>query len=219
MTSTANLTFVVVDDHASVLGGTVATLQQEYSKAEILTATYGQRAQELIRSVQPQLVLTDLSIPETPDADSLPETGLNLLRSLMQDYPELNLVVQSAHTKSLVRLKPSIDSHNGGFAVVDKMMSLEDMLKRVDWALQGLLCTPRDIRTGIDIKPEWLKVLQLAFQEGLQDKVIAAEMCVSERAVRHYWSKVQDILEVYPEAGQNMRIRTEIRAREEGLID
>jgi len=30
---------------------------------------------------------------------------------------------------------------------------------------------------------------------------------------------VQDALEVYPEAGKNIRIQKEIRAREEGLID
>jgi hypothetical protein len=44
-------------------------------------------------------------------------------------------------------------------------------------------------------------------------------MCVGERMVRHYWSKLQDALDVYPEDGKNMRIQTEMRAREEGLID
>jgi DNA-binding NarL/FixJ family response regulator len=61
--------------------------------------------------------------------------------------------------------------------------------------------------------------LRLAFKEGLQDKAIAEEINVAERTVRHYWTKVQDALEVYPEAGKNIRIQTEIRAREEGLID
>ncbi|MGL5835246.1 MAG: DNA-binding response regulator, partial [Waterburya sp.] len=30
---------------------------------------------------------------------------------------------------------------------------------------------------------------------------------------------IQDALEVYPETGKNIRIQTEILAREEGLID
>lgn len=218
-TKTGKQTFVVVDDHESALAGTAMVLQQEYPAAEILTAANSQRAQELIRSVLPQLVLTDLSIPETLDGPAQTEVGLRLLRQLMDTYPTLNLVVQSAHTKSLVRLKPSIDLHKGGFAVVDKSISLADMLKRVDWALQGLLYTPQEMRTGLEVKPEWLEVLVLAFQEGLQDKAIAETMCVSERTVRHYWTKVQDALDVYPEEGQNIRIRTEIRAREAGLID
>jgi DNA-binding NarL/FixJ family response regulator len=75
------------------------------------------------------------------------------------------------------------------------------------------------MRGGLEVKPEWLQVLQLAFQQGLQDKAIADQMKVSERTVRHYWSKVQDVLAVYPDPGKNIRIQTEIRAREEGLID
>ncbi|MEQ9368779.1 MAG: hypothetical protein RIG63_07050 [Coleofasciculus chthonoplastes F3-SA18-01] len=62
-------------------------------------------------------------------------------------------------------------------------------------------------------------VIDLAFQEGLQDKAVAEKMEVSERTVRHYWTKIQDVLNVYPEPGKNMRIQTERRAREEGFID
>lgn len=211
--------FIVIDDHESVLGGTTAALQQAYPDAEILTADNSLRAQELIRSVSPQFVMTDLSIPESLDGSAQPQVGLNLLKHLMETYPELNLAVQSAHTKSLVRLKPIIDQHNAGFAVIDKSLGLKDMLKRVDWALQGVMYTPKEMRTGLEVKEEWLTVLEFAFQDSLQDKAIAEKMCVSERTVRHYWTKVQDALEVYPEAGQNIRIRTEMAARDKGLID
>jgi DNA-binding NarL/FixJ family response regulator len=68
-----------------------------------------------------------------------------------------------------------------------------------------------------------LEVLRLAFEEGLQDKAIAQRMCVAERTVRHYWTKIQDVLGIYPEdskqEGKNIRIETEIRARQAGLID
>jgi DNA-binding NarL/FixJ family response regulator len=95
------------------------------------------------------------------------------------------------------------------------------MLTRVDWALQGLTHTKdiKGINSGTEVKPEWLKVLYLAFERGLQDKAIAQEMCVSERMVRHYWNKLQDALNVYPEVGKNIRIQTEKQARDEGLID
>ena len=103
----------------------------------------------------------------------------------MQQYPILNFVVQSGHVKALVRLKPYIDAHQGGFTIVDKSLPLQEMLTKVDWALQGIIYTPRDMRTGIELKPEWLQVLKLAFQEGLQDKAIAEQINVSERTVRH----------------------------------
>lgn len=109
----------------------------------------------------------------------------------------------------------------GGFTVADKSLSSKEMLTRVGWAMQGLTHTKdiKSIQAGLEFKPEWLTVLSLAFQEGLQDKAIADRMNVSERMVRHYWTKVQDALNVYPEEGKNIRIQTEMRSREEGLID
>lgn len=212
-------TFVVVDDHEAVLGGTVAALQAEYADAQIITASTGKEAAEQVAGAKPDLVVMDLSIPYTPKDTAQTETGIELLRTLMKTYPSLNIVVQSAHVRSLVRVKPIIDLHEGGLTIADKSLPLKEMLKKVDWALQGLIYTPRDMRTGLEVKPEWIEVLTLAFQDGLQDKAIAETMNISERTVRHYWTKVQDALGVYPEAGKNIRIQTELSAREQGLID
>ena len=212
-------TFVVIDDHEAVLGGTVAALKMEYPEARIVTASTAKEALEQVAGVKPDGVVMDLSIPFTPQDVAQTETGIELLRTLMNTYPTLNIVVQSAHVRSLVRVKPLIDLHEGGLTIADKSLPLKEMLKKVDWALQGLIYIPRDMKTGLEVKPEWLNVLTLAFQKGLQDKAIAQEMNISERTVRHYWTKVQDALEVYPEAGKNIRIQTELSAREKGLID
>jgi DNA-binding NarL/FixJ family response regulator len=200
----AGLKIVVVDDHELVLDSTVTVLQRQYPDARISTA---------------QATATALALPEQSGQVSRTETGLQLLRTLLQRFPTLNIVVQSANAKSLVRLKPSINTHEGGFTIAEKSLPLKEMLTKVDWAIQGVVYTPREMRTGLEIKPEWLEVLRLAFQEGLQDKAIAERMRVAERTVRHYWTQVQDALGVYPDAGKNNRIQTEIRAREEGLID
>jgi Response regulator containing a CheY-like receiver domain and an HTH DNA-binding domain len=58
-------------------------------------------------------------------------------------------------------------------------------------------------------KSEWIEVLNLAFSEGLEDKVIAPRMQVAPRTVRHYWTKVQDVLGVYLEDGKSLRFRNE----------
>ena len=102
----------------------------------------------------------------------------------------------------------------------DQLCSLEVyQLAMVDWALHERIYTPREIRNGLQLKPAWMQVLQLAFQEGLQDTAIAKRMNVSERTVQYYWTKIRDVLEVYPDNDKNLRIQTELRAREEGLID
>ena len=130
------------------------------------------------------------------------------MQDILAAHPTLNLVIQSAHAKSLIRFKSIIDTHRAGFTIADKSLSSKDMLIKVDWALKGLLYTPPEMRTGLEIKPEWLEMLQLAFIEGITDKAIAQKMNVSERTVRHYWTRTQDALQVYPDAGSNIRIQT-----------
>ncbi|QIR39358.1 response regulator transcription factor [Tolypothrix sp. PCC 7910] len=215
------LTILVIDDHESVLGGTVDVLKKKYPSAKFITAINAKNALEQMMTSQADLVVMDLSMPEHPGTTARPDTGIQLLRNLMKSYPHLNIVVQSAHARTLVRIRPDIDSHKGGFTVADKSLSTQEMLTRVDWALQGLTHTKdiKGINSGLEVKPEWLKVLTLAFEEGLQDKTIAERMCMSERMVRHYWNKLQDALDVYPEEGKNIRIQTEMKARHEGLID
>jgi DNA-binding NarL/FixJ family response regulator len=210
---------LVIDDHESVLNGTVSALRQQYPEAEVFTAQTAKAAQQQMQVASPELVVMDLSIPEAVGDLSKTDVGIQLLRTLMQDYPTLNIVVQSAYAKALVRLKPTINAHEGGFTIADKSLSLKEMLMMVDWAQRGVVYTPREMRTGLELKPEWVDVLKLAFEQGLQDKAIAERMNVSERTVRHYWTQVQDALGVYPEPGKNIRIQTEMRSREEGLID
>lgn len=214
-------TFLVVDDHETVLNSTMSTLRQEYPDAEIATAQNAHDAREMVELLHPDLVVMDLSIPKTANSreGARTEVGIQLLRTLLEHHTTLNIVVQSAYTKTLVRLKPTINAHEGGFTIADKSLPLREMLTKVDWALQGLVYTPKEMRTGLELKPEWLQMLKLACEQGLQDKAIAETMCIAERTVRHYWTQVQDALGVYPEAGKNIRIQTEKRAREEGLID
>ena len=213
------LKILVVDDHELVLHGTVNGLKQRYPDAEIATVQTAQEVKEQVQQIQPDLLVVDLSLPQAPGAFPQPDTGIQLLKTLMQRYPTLNIVVQSAYPKALVRLRSAIDTHEGGFTVASKSLSLREILTRVQWALEGVVYTPKEMRAGLELKPAWLTALQLAFEEGLQDKAIAERMNISERTVRLYWNQVQDALSVYPEPGKNIRIQTERRAREEGLID
>jgi DNA-binding NarL/FixJ family response regulator len=218
MTTQTNPKILVIDDHSAVLDGTVNSIRQKYPEAKISIAQTAQAALAEAKA-NPDLVVVDLCLPETVGETAKTEVGLQLIRELMQQYPTLHFTVQSAYTASLVRLKPAINSHEGGFTIVSKSLSLQEMLDRIDWALQGLVFIPKEMRSGLEMKSEWLQMLKFAFEEGLQDKAIAERMNVAERTVRHYWTRIQDVLGVYPDEGKNIRIQTEIRARQEGLID
>ncbi|MGI0494456.1 response regulator [Alkalinema pantanalense CENA528] len=210
---------LIIDDHEMVLGGTKSVLAGQYPEAEIYEARTAQQGIESVQMVNPDLAVIDLSMPEMIGKTAKVDIGIQLLRQIMEDFPTLNIVVQTAHVKSLIRIKAAISNHEGGFTIADKSISMKDMLTKVEWALQGVVFTPKEMRGGLELKPEWLEVLQLAFEEGLQDRVIGERMNIAERTVRHYWSKIQNVLDVYPDEGKNIRIQTEKRAREEGLID
>ena len=176
---------IVVDDHESVLGGTISLLKEQYPEAEILTAQTAQSAQEQVELYHPDLAVVDLSIPEKLGEKARSETGIQLLKSLMADYPTLNLTVQSSYVRALVRIKPTIDSHQGGFTIADKGLSSREMLTRINWALQGLTHTKdlTGMQSGLEMKPEWLELLDFAFKEGLQEAVAGTE-CFASKTFR-----------------------------------
>ena len=213
------LKVLVIEDHELFYEALVSHLQQKYTEAEFISAKTALEAEEQVSLYNPDLVLIDLSLPSKTGEQASPNTGIQLLKSFLERYPELNIAVQSAFVKTLRQIKSAIDNHEGGFTIADKGLATQDILKRVDWALEGIHHT-RDLgRKIIELKPEWLELLRLAFDEALQDQAIANRMNVCLRTVNNYWIKIRDELEVYPEDTQNLRTLTLNRAREEGLIN
>lgn len=213
-----NIKILVVDDHDLIREGTLGIIHEQYPEADLLSVNTATAAKEILQRETPNLAIIDLSLPEKAGMIAHVDTGIRLLKEMMEMYPDLNIMIQTSYVKALIRIKHEIDNHQGGLTIADKSLPRQEMLSRLEWCLQGITHT-KELKTDLEIKPEWLEVLQFAFEDGLQDKAIAQKMYKSERMVRHYWTKIQDALEVYPEPGKNIRALTQIRAREEGLID
>lgn len=216
---------LVVEDHPTTLAGIHTILNRFYANAQVAVAHTFEAASAHVRRTQPSLVILDLQIPEKEGDSPTTEKGVQFLKDLMRQHPHLNIAVHSSYLDALVRIRPDIDSHLGGFTVTDKGRSTQETFERFDCALKGYTHT-RDIRglqAGLELKPEWLTTLDLACRAGLKDRAIAQQLHVSESMVRNYWSKIYDVLEIYPEdekeGGRNLRVITCIRAREEGLVD
>ena len=216
--------FLVVDDHEVVLKGTISALEKNFPKSEIISASSVQQALAHVENYRLDIVLLDLSIPLTEGGYAQTEIGLNLLKQLMEQYQSLNFTVLSSYIQRLITISGSIEHHIGGFTIADKNLPIDEVMQRVRWSLQGITHTKdiRGIRPGVELRPEWLQVLKLAFENGLQDQAIAKEMSISSRTVRLYFNKLQDALGIYPEdyGGHiNLRIQTGIKARRMGLIE
>ncbi|WP_243147473.1 response regulator transcription factor [Scytonema sp. UIC 10036] len=91
------LNILAIDDHESVLSGTIDILQKQYPEARFSTALTSKNALDQVTRLNPDVVVMDLSIPDSPGMLPRPEASVQLLKTLMKGFPTLNLVVQSAH--------------------------------------------------------------------------------------------------------------------------
>ena len=136
--SVSKLKIVIVDDHELILQGTISAIQSHFLAPEIYTAKYATAGIDLVQEVNPDLILMDLSMPQILGGTAYTEYGLQLLQYVIEHYPDLNITVQSSFLKAIVRLSLEIENHPGGFTIADKSSSIEILLKRLDWSIQGL---------------------------------------------------------------------------------
>ncbi len=216
--------FLVIDDHESVLQGTVPALQQAHPEAEITTAQNYTAAVEQIESLRPQLVVVDLSIPDAPGTAATPDVGLKLVEQLLTGTLlgrkwAPNIAVLSTDINPLVRLKTIIKAYEGGFAAMDKALPLQEMIQYIDFALRGSVYLPQTVKSRPELHPRWVELLHLRFDEGLTDKAIAKRMGSSDRTIRNYWIRIQDTLLIGDDPDKDLRVQIELEARRIGLIN
>lgn len=211
--------FLVIDDHEAILAGTVPALQQRYPAAKITTAKDVQTAEQQIFSFPPDLVIVDISLPERPFATAKAEVGMQLIGRIMSSQKAPNIMVISTNIKPLVRLKPAINTYEGGFVAIDKSLPVQELLNSVELALRGSTYLPPELRTRPEFDRKWLRVIQLKYQEGLSDKAIAQAMGISDRTVRNYWVRIQDTLGVADDPNRDLRIQIQMAARKAGLLN
>ena len=80
---------LLVDDHEIFLDGLVSLLSNQDEIEIIGKALNGVSALEKITEVQPDILLTDLSMPEMD--------GIQLVKYVKKDFPEVRILVLSMH--------------------------------------------------------------------------------------------------------------------------
>src|ERR1041385_3999858 len=80
---------ILVDDHHIVLDGLESLLQQEPEFHVLASLRSGEEAFEMLKTQQPNILLTDFSLPGI--------SGVDFVRQVRRLYPQVKIIVLSMH--------------------------------------------------------------------------------------------------------------------------
>lgn len=199
---------VVVEDQTMVRGALAALLGIEPDIEVVGTAANGAEALALVRSTQPDVVLTDIEMPGM--------TGLELASALRgvagSADPRVIILTTFARPGYLRR---ALDAGASGYLLKDAPAEqLADAVRRVARGLRVVDSTLAQEAWAADADPLTDRERQVlrAAEEGLASADIAARLGLSDGTVRNYLS------EVISKLGVANRIEAARLARQKGWL-
>ncbi|NNE94387.1 MAG: response regulator transcription factor [Verrucomicrobiales bacterium] len=125
---------LVVDDHSIVREGIAFLLRPEEGLHVCGLAANSAEAMEAIETYQPQLVVTDLSLPD--------KNGLELIRDALALYPDLQFLVISMHDEALYAERVL---RAGGKGYIMKEAASEELVDAIRQVISGEIYISRQI--------------------------------------------------------------------------
>lgn len=196
------ITIVVAEDHHIVRHGLKLTLQAEPGLKILGEASDGLQAVELVETVQPDVLLTDLMLPRLH--------GLEVTRRVKKKNPGTHVIILSMHADQPYVVEAL---RNGASAFVLKDSTATDLVRAVQEVMQGrrYLSPPLAERAisaleqaqpnpALDIYETLTQrerlVLQLA-AEGSTSAEIGKKLFISQRTAETHRSNLMRKLELH----------------------
>jgi len=215
MTEDRTLGIVVADDHPVVREGLVAMLETQADFAVVGTAGTGTEALDLVRLLEPDVLMLDLEMPELDGVGVLRQLAEEKLRTRVIVFTVFDTderiisAVEAGAAGYLLKGAPRADVFaavrvvaNGGSLLAP--LAASAVLRRVRGEPQGSAphrLTPRE-----------QQVLEL-LARGCANKEIAARLGIAERTVKFHMSTV------FEKLGAGNRTEAVTRAVQAGLIE
>jgi two-component system response regulator DesR len=173
---------LLAEDQSMVLGALAALLELEPDIAVVARAINGREALRLAEETAPDVVLTDIEMPEM--------TGLELAAELRQRGSRARVVIVTTFARSGY-LQRALAAGAAGYLLKDSPAErLADAVRRVHAGLRAI--DPELAASAWDdtdpLTERERQVLRLA-AEGLSTASLAAKLCLSEGTVRNYLSE------------------------------
>ncbi len=172
---------VIAEDQSMVLGALAALLEIERDIEVVGKALNGREALDLVRTLKPDVVLTDIEMPEV--------TGLDLAHAVRQQHPRTRVVILTTFARPGY-LRRALDAGAAGYLLKDSPSDrLADAIRR---GPGGARAFAADVGGVGGAEPDPLtdrerQVLRLA-GDGRSGPDIADELRLSEGTVRNYLS-------------------------------
>jgi DNA-binding NarL/FixJ family response regulator len=202
------ITVLLADDHIVVRQGLRALLQAEGDVDVVGEADTGRQAVHLTKKLLPDVVVMDIAMPLL--------NGLEATRQITHEVPSTKVLVLSSYSDDEY-VNQLTEAGAAGYLV--KQTAANDLLKAIREAKKGnaffspsiskrLLDHYREAflrgspikRTGERLTSRESEVLQL-IAEGLANKQIAAELCISIKTVEKHRQQVMNKLNIHDIAG------------------
>lgn len=196
---------VIAEDQGMVLGALAALLEIESDISVVGRGATGKQALELARTVKPDVIVTDIEMPEM--------TGLELAQAIRADGLKTNVVILTTFARPGY-LRRALEAGASAYLLKDAPShQLADAIRRVhagtrviDPALAADAWSEADPLTDRE-----RQVLRLA-ADGLTSADIAVTLSLSEGTVRNYLS------EAISKLGAQNRVEAANLARAKGWL-
>jgi two-component system, NarL family, response regulator DesR len=196
---------LVAEDQAMVLGALAALLEIEKDLSVVGRAANGREALTLARSLQPDVVVTDIEMPEMSGLDlaqALKEAGLKTRVVILTTFARPGYLRRALDAGAAAYLLKDAPSHQ----LADAIRRVHAGTRVIDPALAADAWSEADPLTDRE-----RQVLRLA-ADGLSSADIAATLSLSEGTVRNYLS------EAITKLGAQNRIEAANLARAKGWL-
>jgi DNA-binding NarL/FixJ family response regulator len=193
---------VLADDHGIIREG-LKTLLVEYAQMEVVgQAADGWQAVQLVRQLQPDVVISDISMPNL--------NGIDATREIIKEHPKTKVIALSIHCD---RIFVGDMLKAGASAYILKEGLISEILEAIEIVMAGgtylspkvagIVVSDYVTRLGDhedspldNLTPRQRQVLQMV-AEGKNTKTIARQLHVSTKAIEACRRKIMDILDVH----------------------
>jgi len=190
------ITVLLVDDHSLVRRGFRRMLEDEPDMEVVGEAGDGEAAIKLARELHPQVVVMDCALPGM--------NGLEATRQILEDSPEIAILMLSMHTES-TWVRQAVDAGAKGYVLKNALdLELGAAIRRI--AAGEIVFDPqveqKEVLRGersSALTPRELEVLQMIV-DGKSNKEIAAALELSANTVAVHRANIMNTLGIHKTA-------------------